>query len=70
LQKKIVEEANELNYAKTQEHIVEEIVDVLEVINAICAVKNITKKSISDVQKEKYEKRGGFLGGFVMERKI
>ena len=70
LQKKIVEEASELSDAKTQEHVVEEIVDVLEVIDAICFVKNISKENISQVQKEKYEKRGGFLGGFVMKKSV
>ncbi|MEN8252510.1 MAG: nucleoside triphosphate pyrophosphohydrolase [Patescibacteria group bacterium] len=69
LQKKVVEEANELNDAEGREHIIEEMVDVLEVIDAMCTVVNINKDDLRQVQKLKREKRGGFDAGIVMNKK-
>ncbi len=58
LQKKIVEEANELKEAKSREHIVEEIVDVLlKVINAKSTIKNKSKEALEElkIKKDKNE---------------
>ncbi|XLQ20277.1 MAG: nucleotide pyrophosphohydrolase [Candidatus Moraniibacteriota bacterium] len=69
LKKKVVEEASELRDANNTEHIVEEMADVLEVIDAMCAVMNIDKKDVLRIQDEKRQKRGGFNKGIVMNKK-
>ncbi len=70
LLKKVVEESSELREATTKEHIVEEIIDVLEVIDTICEIENISKTELLKVQKEKRKTRGGFVGGIIMNKKV
>lgn len=70
LRSKVVEEASELREAHDKEHLVEEIADVLEVIDAICEIDKINKDDILRVQAEKRQKRGGFLGGLIMNKKV
>ena len=67
---KVIEEASELCEAKNRKHIVEEMADVPEVIDAICEVEKIDKEDVLRVQDEKRQKRGGFLGGIVMNKKV
>ncbi len=70
LKKKIVEEANELCKSISIDHLKEEIVDVLEVVDAICLIGDIDKDDIDKIQNEKRQKRGGFEKGFIMRNKI
>ncbi|MEA3323188.1 MAG: nucleoside triphosphate pyrophosphohydrolase [Patescibacteria group bacterium] len=70
LKKKVVEEASELRDADSRKHLVEEITDVLEVIDAMCTVAEIDKNDIISMQKQKCDKRGGFTGGVVMNKKV
>ena len=70
LQQKVVEESSELKNAKTKENLVEEIVDVLEIIDTICEIEDISKENIKQVQTEKKQQRGGFEGGIVMNKKV
>lgn len=70
LRKKVVEEASELCEATDKEHLVEEMADVLEVIDAMCAVAEIDKNDVISVQKQKRDKRGGFTDGLVMNQKV
>ncbi len=70
LRSKVVEEASELREAHDKEHLVEEIADVLEVIDAICEIDQIDKGDVLRVQDEKRQKRGGFLGGLIMNKKV
>ena len=44
-----------------------ELIDILEVINAICEVKSIDKNQLEEKRKEKYEKRGGFKSRIILE---
>lgn len=56
LHRKLREETEE--YLSDQS--AEEIADILEVIEAICAAKGFSREEISRVKSEKYAKRGGF----------
>jgi predicted house-cleaning noncanonical NTP pyrophosphatase (MazG superfamily) len=60
LLKKVVEEATELSETKTDDHLVEEIADVYEIIDSIIALKNMQREDVLKVQDEKRQKRGGF----------
>ncbi|BBX18686.1 phosphoribosyl-ATP pyrophosphohydrolase [Mycolicibacterium duvalii] len=57
---KLHEEAEELRAAQTQEAILEEAADVLEVLSAIAAEHDATLDTIGEVARKKREKRGGF----------
>jgi predicted house-cleaning noncanonical NTP pyrophosphatase (MazG superfamily) len=67
LQRKIVEEAEEVQETNDKQEIVNELADVLEVIDGLCKAYEI---SMADVLKEKakrYETRGGFETGWYLE---
>ena len=59
LRKKLVEEVKELSTA-SGEQIAGEVADVLEVIDAFCALKRVTTSAIRDVRKTKAKERGVF----------
>jgi len=59
---KLLEEAEEVRFAKSQQELLEELADVLEVIDSLCALHNLTHKEIKKVQEKKRNKRGGFVG--------
>lgn len=46
----------------------EELVDILEVIHAICDVKGITIEELKKIRMEKTEKRGGFKQRIILDR--
>jgi len=56
LDKKLVEEANEF----LEEHSVEELGDLMEVIFAIMNHKNISIEKVNEARRLKKEKNGGF----------
>ncbi len=60
IKKKILEEAKELTRAKKKEEIVNEIVDIQELIDALSSKLGLTKPEIKKQQKIKNKKRGGF----------
>ncbi len=67
LQRKIVEEAQEVHDTNDKKEIIDELADVLEVIDGLCKAYDI---SMTDVLKEKtarYEARGGFETGWYLE---
>lgn len=70
LLKKVEEEASELARAEDKEHIVEEMADVLELLDAISDYYNLSKEDIIKVQKEKSQKRGGFKKRILMLEKV
>lgn len=70
LMRKIEEEACELANAKGMEHIIEELADVLELIDAILEFKGIDIEDVRKVQKEKAGKRGGFKKRVLMLEKV
>jgi len=66
LMRKIEEEAHELANAEGKEHIVEEIADVLELIDAILEFNQVDREIVRKVQEEKAKKRGGFKKRILM----
>ena len=56
LDKKLSEEVAEYQADKSME----EIADIMEVIFAICKARNYSQEQISNIKREKREKRGGF----------
>ena len=60
LKKKILEEANEVAEAEDDEELKLEIADVLEVVENILAVKNISLEEIQDLKIKKQNKIGKF----------
>ena len=63
LKNKLVEEAGE--YFRDESEM--ELVDILEVIDAICAFRSITIDHVRELQRKKAEERGGFAGRIVLE---
>lgn len=66
LRRKIIEEATELAEAKTNEHTIEEMADVEELIDALLALKNLDRSQVVAAQKAKNEHRGGFSKRILM----
>lgn len=56
LNKKLLEEAHEF----IEENAIEELADIMEVIQSIMRVKNISYEELKNVQQMKREKKGGF----------
>ncbi len=65
LRTKIVEEAMEL----LESGDIEEIVDILEVVDALLKYRKLDRSAIIDKQTEKREQRGGFEKGFILRIK-
>ncbi|OVE83512.1 nucleoside triphosphate pyrophosphohydrolase [Natronolimnobius baerhuensis] len=61
---KLCEEAAEFDEDRT----LEELADVLEVINAILAHRDIDRTELERARREKRAERGGFEEGIVLER--
>ncbi|MDB5163525.1 MAG: phosphoribosyl-ATP pyrophosphohydrolase [Candidatus Saccharibacteria bacterium] len=66
---KLIEEANELALAETEENQAEELADVMEVIESILILKRLSLNDIAQVQEQKREKRGGFKERLLMDSK-
>lgn len=60
LQKKILEEALEIEKETNINKLKKEIADLIEVINCLMRVANISEKEIKKIRKEKNRKRGSF----------
>ena len=61
---KLVEEAEEFADGRT----VAELGDVLDVVDAICAARDIDRDHLEEMRAAKTEDRGGFVEGVVLER--
>lgn len=60
--RKVGEEASGLLGAKNKKDLISELADVLDVIEAIKRLKGISNQEIKKLQKEAYERKGGFKG--------
>jgi len=60
LRVKLLEEALEVQTAVTQEELMSEIGDVLEVLDTIVRLHNLSPQDITTMQQQKKELRGGF----------
>ncbi|HEV2601459.1 MAG TPA: nucleoside triphosphate pyrophosphohydrolase [Candidatus Babeliales bacterium] len=70
LNKKLVEEAHEVIEAfsgDNRNEMISELVDVLDLIDALRKTHNITMDEIKEVQKATHLKRGGYENGIFME---
>jgi predicted house-cleaning noncanonical NTP pyrophosphatase (MazG superfamily) len=47
---------------------VEEAADILEVLNAICALKGVDLQTLEEVRQKKAEERGGFKNRIILDR--
>jgi len=63
LKEKLNEEVNEF----VKEGNEEEIADIIEVINAICAYKKFDKNKLDYIKKQKAEKRGRFDKRIILD---
>lgn len=64
LAEKLVEEAEEFADGRT----VAELGDVLDVVDAICAARDVDRDYLEEMRAAKTEDRGGFVEGVVLER--
>ena len=60
LKKKILEEAKELIAAKDRKEIINEIVDILEIVDALITEIGVSKLEICTLRRRKNQKRGAF----------
>lgn len=68
LRQKLVEEAFEALDAKSFDELIGELADVQEVINGICEALPASKEQVNAEQTDKFERRGGFKQGFMLEK--
>lgn len=64
---KVVEEALEIQQTTTREELIEEIVDLTHVLEALKQLHGIAEHDILRVGIDKILKRGGFREGYVLE---
>jgi predicted house-cleaning noncanonical NTP pyrophosphatase (MazG superfamily) len=67
LRQKLVEEAFEALDAKSFDELIGELADLQEVINGICEALPASREQVNAEQADKYERRGGFRQGFMLE---
>lgn len=60
LKQKMIEEANELALANSEDEIINELSDIEELVLAICRNNGISKDTIENQRQKKFAKRGGF----------
>lgn len=68
VRQKVIEEAHELAEADTDDHVVEEIADVQELLDTLCSLRGVTHDQLKKVQLAKRDKRGGFDKRLLMLR--
>lgn len=67
LKEKIVEEAQEVTQATTEEHLIEELSDCLEVLHAFMDVLQHPFSKLEAKRQEKRHSRGGFSGLHIVK---
>jgi len=65
--KKLHEEADEVDGALDRKEMIEEIADVQQILDDLCAVENIKKSEIESVRAKKAEQKGGFQKGVYID---
>ena len=68
LRAKLCEEAAEVATAKTDEELIAEVADVLEVMETLIAAADLDWDAIRAQQSRKRRDRGGFAGGILLAR--
>lgn len=64
---KLHEETDEINGALNNEELLEEIADVQQIIEDLCATHGFSKDELQHVMEQKALKKGGFLQGAYIE---
>ena len=67
LKAKVLEEATEVSETHTTDSLVEELADLYEVLQAIQRAYGIDMSRINDIKQKKWDERGGFERGIVLE---
>lgn len=70
LEKKLLEEYNEVLGTITTEERIEELADMLEIIQSLAVIENKTLDNIVEIAKIKRLKRGGFEKKIFLEKVI
>lgn len=60
LKDKLVEEMNEVQSAKSDDELIEELADVYEVLSSLVATKGVSQEEFIEIVQAKNDKRGGF----------
>lgn len=60
LKLKLIEEASEVNRAQTEQEILEELADVLEIVYTLAKAYNFTEKNLQTIQEQKRNEKGGY----------
>lgn len=68
LEKKLLEEYNEVLEAATTKDRIEELADMLEIIKALAELENVTLEDVIEVANVKRLKRGGFSDKIYLEK--
>lgn len=70
LEKKLLEEYNEVLLAKNKDEYLEELADMLEVISSLSELENSNLQSVIKIMREKRQKRGGFYHKIFLEKVV
>ena len=70
LEKKLLEEYNEVLETKSREERIEELSDMLEIIKALAQLEGSSLEEVCEVSKSKALKRGGFEKKIYLEKVI
>lgn len=70
LEKKLLEEYNEVLQTKTREERIEELSDMLEIIKALAVLEQSSLEEVIEVSNQKALKRGGFEQKIYLEKVI
>lgn len=60
LRRKLLEECQEVDTAHSKKELIEELADVLEVVDALCALHEVSRAAVQEVQRTKRNDKGGF----------
>ena len=64
LEKKLLEECKEY----LEDHSIEEICDIIEVVDALCAAKGLKKSQIEEIRAQKNKKNGAFKNKIFLKK--
>ena len=70
LERKLLEEYNEVLQTKTKEERIEELADMLEIIKALASLESSSLLEVIEVSNAKVLKRGGFEKKIYLEKVI
>lgn len=60
LKLKLLEEAAEVNRAQTEQEVLEELADVLEIVYTLATAHNLTEQDMQNAREKKLNEKGGY----------